>query len=76
MAGATNAVSDVGKGVTSLGTGVSTLIDNTPISQIPVVGGVVNKVTDATGGLVGNVGTTVTMIGNTLTGAATNGPLS
>ena len=74
VAGATTAVSDLGKGVTSLGTGVSTLIDNTPINQIPVVGGVVNKVTDATGGVVGNLGNTVTMLGNTLTGSVTTGP--
>ena len=76
VAGATTAVSDIGKGVTSVGTGVSTVLDNTLISQIPIVGGVTNKVTDVAGGLVGKVGTSVTMLGNTLTGSTTTGPLS
>ena len=75
VAGVTNGVSDVGKGVSSLGTGVSGLVDNTPISQIPLVGGVVGKVTDTTGGLVNKVGTTVTMLGNTLTTNVTSGQL-
>lgn len=38
VAGATHAVSDVGKGVSSVGTGLSTVLDNTLISQIPLVG--------------------------------------